>query len=142
MQPTWTTALYNARMQWNNVGNSNLYFYYSTSSGNTITLGRTDPGNGGETYNDPWVASNNPTFLNRCTTTVNQNYSWNTGTMQDCVTHELGHWLVLGDRYNSSESSYTMYKQLHTGMDTLELDDINGIKYIYKAKGQAPRSGT
>ncbi len=54
------------------------------------------------------------------------------------ATHEFGHWLVLGDLYDPSESSYTMYHAISscdTSARSLEADDVNGIVYLYGIDG-------
>lgn len=69
---------------------------------------------------------------------INTSYPWATNgdakayDVQNCFTHELGHFLGLGDEL--SKTSGTMYVQANLGETnkrTLEADDINGLKTIY-----------
>jgi len=70
----------------------------------------------------------------------NTDYTWSTTgaagkyDIQNIGTHELGHALFLTDLYGSKDKEKTMYGYGATGETkkrTLELDDKNGIKYIY-----------
>jgi len=50
------------------------------------------------------------------------------------MTHEAGHWLMLGDLYNSTDSELTMYGYGSTRelkKDTLGYGDELGVEYIY-----------
>jgi len=54
--------------------------------------------------------------------------------VQDIMTHEAGHWLMLGDLYNKAASEQTMYGYGSTGelkARTLESGDIAGLRKIY-----------
>lgn len=54
--------------------------------------------------------------------------------VQNIATHEIGHWLVLGDLYKPRDSELTMYgygAMGETKKDTLGLGDILGINRIY-----------
>lgn len=54
--------------------------------------------------------------------------------LQNIFTHEFGHWLQLGDLYNSSDSELTMYGYGATGetkKQTLGLGDTLGVQKIY-----------
>ena len=73
-------------------------------------------------------------------TVVNTYYTWSTvgsGSaydVQNALTHELGHWLSLGDETDSGSINNTMYYSIALGETkkrTLETDDLNGINYIY-----------
>ncbi len=70
----------------------------------------------------------------------NTYYSWSTigasGTydVQNVGTHEHGHSLCLADLYSGVDSEKTMYGYVSAGetkKQTLDLDDINGITYLY-----------
>jgi hypothetical protein len=73
-------------------------------------------------------------------TYFNTYYPWSTSgqsgyyDVQNVLTHELGHWLVLNDLYSSQDSEKTMYGYTSTGETkkrSLDADDINGINAIY-----------
>lgn len=77
-------------------------------------------------------------------TLLNADFAWSinpygatgftTFDVQDITTHELGHWLVLGDLYKPRDSELTMYGYGSTGetkKDTLGKGDITGINRIY-----------
>lgn len=73
-------------------------------------------------------------------TNLNSHYSLTVGgsatsyDIQNTMTHEFGHWLVLADLYSAGSSSYTMYyteSKGETKKRSLESDDKNGIKAIY-----------
>ena len=54
--------------------------------------------------------------------------------VQNITTHEVGHWLVLGDLYKWRDSELTMYGYASMGetkKDTLGTGDILGINRIY-----------
>jgi hypothetical protein len=70
----------------------------------------------------------------------NTKYTWSTTgeakkyDIQNVGTHELGHALNLKDLYGDKDKEKTMYGYGATGETkkrTLEIDDKNGIKYIY-----------
>ncbi|MHB0976448.1 MAG: matrixin family metalloprotease [Candidatus Aquicultorales bacterium] len=53
---------------------------------------------------------------------------------QNILTHEVGHWFVLGDLYTTKTSELTMYgygSMGETKKDTLGAGDIRGINAIY-----------
>jgi predicted Zn-dependent protease len=136
---SWRISAYNARMEWNNRGRSNLYFYYSKTSNNTIKKGHY-----GRTG---WLAITRirtigPYILN-VNTLVNEDELWNAGSakpmfwehdLQSVLTHELGHWLCLD---HSKYPFATMYSKNRSGSwstRTLSQDDIEGIQQIYGKK--------
>jgi len=54
--------------------------------------------------------------------------------IRNIMTHEAGHWLMLGDLYNSTDSELTMYGYGSTGelkKDTLGYGDELGVERIY-----------
>jgi len=54
--------------------------------------------------------------------------------VQNILTHELGHWMGLDDRYTSEFVNNTMYgygSKGETKKDTLTSGDINGVSSIY-----------
>jgi hypothetical protein len=56
--------------------------------------------------------------------------------IQDIMTHEAGHWIMLGDLYNSKDSSLTMYGYGSKGeisKDTLAYGDERGVEAVYGA---------
>ena len=54
--------------------------------------------------------------------------------VEDILTHEVGHWLMLNDLYNSSDQQLTMYGYGSLGelfKDSLGYGDVLGVKKIY-----------
>ena len=54
--------------------------------------------------------------------------------VQNIITHEAGHWLVLGDLYNANNSEQTMYgtsAEFELKKRSLNSGDIAGIRKIY-----------
>jgi hypothetical protein len=71
---------------------------------------------------------------------LNSSQPWSTSgdadayDVQNIVTHELGHTLVLLDLYGKGDSESTLYglaEKGETKKRTLEADDTNGIKALY-----------
>ncbi|MBN1774337.1 MAG: matrixin family metalloprotease [Deltaproteobacteria bacterium] len=67
------------------------------------------------------------------------NHTWNTTgsggvDTQSILTHEIGHFLGLGDLYSSAYSSSTMYGIYSGGTEkrTLADDDMAGCRYLYE----------
>lgn len=67
------------------------------------------------------------------------NHEWNTTgsggvDTQSILTHEIGHFLGLGDLYSSAYSSSTMYGIYSggTGSRSLAEDDMAGCRYLYE----------
>ncbi len=59
----------------------------------------------------------------------------NTYDAQDILTHELGHWMGLNDKYSGNYANNTMYGYGSTGeikKDTLATGDIKAVWAIYK----------
>lgn len=55
--------------------------------------------------------------------------------IQDIMTHEAGHWIMLGDLYSSRDSALTMYGYGATGeinKDTLGYGDERGVEAVYR----------
>lgn len=77
-----------------------------------------------------WNWSNPANWTNPSTTCANQN----SYDAQDILTHELGHWMGLDDRYTSDFVNNTMYGYGSKGeikKDTLTTGDSAGISAIY-----------
>ncbi len=54
--------------------------------------------------------------------------------IRNIMTHEAGHWVMLGDLYNNSDSELTMYGYGLTGeikKDTLGYGDELGVESVY-----------
>lgn len=136
LSSSWRTVAYNSRMQWNDVGASKQYFYYSDSSG-TNEIRMANYGNTG--WLGSTLAVGSPIY--DADTQLNSYYPIVTGTPtsqqydgQSLITHELGHWLELG---HSSVDYATMRAGQVAGTTwkrTLHSDDIAGIQYLYGAK--------
>ncbi len=89
-----------------------------------------------------WYYSSDPNIIIDVETIFNSNLEWSTtgnpapyqSDVQDVATHELGHWLALGDTNGPGDTEKTMYGTGETGITkrrTLEQDDKNGIIHIY-----------
>lgn len=134
----WTTAILNGATAWNNAGAPFRFLLYDQSDstvengyyGSTGWLGLT-------TIYRLWYS---PSTIYRCRMQLNRSYplstvvSSTTYDVQSIVTHEFGHWLSLGDLYNSTDYWKTMYGYMAKGETykrTLHADDIAGINYIY-----------
>ncbi len=74
--------------------------------------------------------------------TLNTAYPWSTTgsptayDVQDVVTHEAGHTLVLGDLYKAQDAELTMYGYTglgESGKDTLGAGDVLGLRKAYPA---------
>lgn len=82
-------------------------------------------------------------------TVLNQRYAWNYTSyngsndcdgpkayfdLRDIATHEFGHWVGLGDLYDSRAKDLTMYGYASRGelkKDTLGLGDITGVRALW-----------
>jgi hypothetical protein len=129
---SWTSPLAAAMNTWNGTASP---FTFSVGNGHKFKVGTPLPGavattylaTGGSTINDAMTIFNQS--LNFSTTGEANKYD-----IQNIATHELGHWLSLGDLSGAGDTLKTMYHQSNLGETlkrTLETDDINGINYIY-----------
>ena len=143
-------AIQNSLQTWTDVNTSPFVFVYGGSTQKTSTdYGRNDSQNiivfgpmvssGALAENTYWYAASSGNIFDS-DIKFNTDYQWSssgqTGSfdVQNVVTHELGHSLSLGDIYNSSDSEATMYGYASAGETkkrTLDLDDINGISFLY-----------
>jgi len=58
----------------------------------------------------------------------------NTYDIQNIMTHEAGHWIMLSDLYNNKDSALTMYGYGSKGelkKDTLGYGDELGVERVY-----------
>lgn len=128
----WTDA--GARFYFKYRGNS---IYHGGDGQNTVTRFKLGSSALAVTY-IRWSGSS----VVEVDTVINMDYSnWSsTGQagyydIQNVMTHEFGHWLVLKDLYNwITDGQKTMYGSAGTGETkkrSLESDDINGIRAIY-----------
>lgn len=147
----WRDAAYRSRMQWNNVGASNMYFYYNSTSGNTITRSYQVAMWLGMTVTTPPTP---PDTILSARTELNGLYPWSaSGTpssleydVESVITHELGHWVKEADPHLFEEYGIgpdqswpwaTMYGFGGTGethFRTLATEDIDGIRSLYGRK--------
>lgn len=80
-------------------------------------------------------------YVKEADTVFNMKFGWgccgesNLFDVKNTMTHEFGHWLVLGDLYSWFwDRNKTMYASASAGETkkrSLESDDINGIRAIY-----------
>lgn len=131
-----TSAMRNAMSSWSNAG-AKFYFVDTTVSGNAFSYYYDAYSNGTLAYNG--VTWNWLGYITRTPIYVNTYYPWATNgdpnkyDFESMAVHELGHSLLL---YHSSDAQATMYSGMPKGETkkrTLEVDDKNGIKYIYGA---------
>lgn len=116
------TAVYNGRMEWNNTGNSQCYFYYDTSG-----INRFFEGNYGITNWVGLTSTSGTPNINWAQTQINDDNIW-TVDSQAVMTHELGHWLRLGESANPVD---TMFPVAFSYQCTLASNDIAGIQSLY-----------
>ncbi len=81
-----------------------------------------------------------PKLHTDCRVRFNTSWGWSTSgeagklDVQNIATHELGHWLLLGDLYGAGDTEKTMYGSTaygETKKRTLESDDIAGVRHLY-----------
>jgi len=144
----WSDALQAGGTTWSGAGSA-FRFYYKGTTGNTgptydgvNVIWENDLGSGG-------TIAANYYWYNRRTKIVSENdiifnnyYTWSTSgeagmmDVQNIITHEMGHCLILDDLYSSYQSEMTMYGYSTYGeikKQTLETGDKDGIKHIYGA---------
>jgi len=106
---------------------------------NLITFGSTG-GSVATTYN--WYTRKARTAIIETDLVFDDGWLWgynacgsaNAFDLQEVATHELGHWLCLGDLYGITDAAKTMYGYVDYGeciKRTLDQCDIDGIKNIY-----------
>lgn len=130
---SWISPIANAMSAWN--GASSPFYFNSGQSGHKMKTAN----NGANNTPAITAVTVSGSIITDNDTTFNTYYSWSTSgdpysyDVQNVATHELGHWLNLGDKYDSSYYD-TMYGYVYTGETwkrTLESDDLAGINYIY-----------
>ena len=130
----WVTPLASAMSAWN-AASSPFYFNVGSSGHSMYASNRGSAYSPGETF-----ISHSGSSLTGADTVLNTYYQWSTSgeagklDVQNTVTHELGHWLVLGDLYGGADTEKTMYGYTaygETKKRSLESDDVNGINAIY-----------
>lgn len=133
----WAAPFGHAMAQWNQAG-ARFLFQASTQSGHVVALRHL------------WFESALAvTYIregvgHRATydrdIDFNSKYSWDVNGAAgkydawSTMTHELGHWLTLGDLYNGADYWKTMYGYSAPGntyQRTLDADDAAGIRRIY-----------
>lgn len=146
----WKAAAYQARMEWNNAGRSNMYFTFADASGaNRIVAADLGSRFGmASTVVEPtpqWSSAN----MTKATTTINTWHSWSVDgvpgstqiDLQSTLTHELGHWVMEKDDYLITPQQWWPWATMHglssygaTYKRTLAAEDIDGIRWTYGAK--------
>jgi hypothetical protein len=131
---SWIGSLANGMTAWNNA--SSPFYFNSGSSGHKVKCAN----NGNNGIPAFTVVSYSGSVISDCDITFNTYYGWSTSgaggayDVQSVITHELGHWLSLGDLYGSSNTEKTMYRYISLGETkkrSLDADDLNGINAIY-----------
>jgi len=142
----WSNALQAGGTTWSNAGSAFTFNCLGTT-------GNTGPTYDG--YNVIWLdnlgnggtIAANYYWYNRRTKIVSENdiifnnyYAWSTSgeagkmDVQNIITHEMGHCLILNDLYKSYQGEMTMYGYASYGetrKQSLEFGDVDGIKAIY-----------
>lgn len=145
-----------AAVEWNTTGGADFLFTYggkcrarrvSYNGKNEIMWVNQNTGSVATTY--IWIGTGEySTRIYECDMVFNDwSYRWavdgssNAMDVQNVATHELGHFLCLGDLYGSGDTEKTMYGYVNYGETkkrSLHSDDIAGIQAIY---GLAPPPG-
>lgn len=144
---SWRTAIQNADATWDAAGSGSTFVfgYLGTYTSSTSTLysyfnyvAAANSGSTGKLATTYTTYSG--AYIQKVYEIFNTYYSFSIGgssttyDVQNIATHEFGHWLWLGDLYNSASSDYTMYgysSKNETKKRSLATDDINGISYLY-----------
>lgn len=85
-------------------------------------------------YECDTVLNSNKEYLWTCTESITDTLFYYDVDVQNIMTHEAGHWLMLDDMYYDEASEQTMYgyaDQAELKKRSLEEGDIAGIKAIY-----------
>lgn len=131
----WYSAIARSMNSWTNAGAR--FRFIAGSSGNGVNFKNVwwAPGALAVTYATEWGSR-----ITERDTDINSRYSWDVNgdpakyDIQNVMTHELGHWLMLNDLYGAGDYWKTMYGYAGRGTTyqrTLESDDVNGIRAIY-----------
>lgn len=148
----WVAPINAAAVTWTAAG-SKLVFQHAGSTGRQAgVLDGVNVVEARRTYGNTWVALATVWFTSGSRTggpyyniveadiQVNLSYRWVIGSdprgldAQSVLTHELGHWLSLGDLYRPQWSELTMYGYVgygETKKRTLEEPDRTGLLHIY-----------
>lgn len=119
---------------------SSFEFEYLDGSSHQLKSGSTSPGAPAETYVE--IGGDWSTNITGCTTHFSTAYSWYYGTgspsssqydMLSICKHELGHWYLLDDCYNSNHSSSVMYGYVSAGQKkrTIQSHDYSPAQSMY-----------
>ncbi|PKM87993.1 hypothetical protein CVU83_02320 [Candidatus Falkowbacteria bacterium HGW-Falkowbacteria-2] len=131
---SWITPIARSMSAWN--APASPFYFYVGSNGHKLYA--QNSGNNGTPAITYYSYSGNS--LIDVDTYFNTYYPWSTSgdsgyyDVQNVLTHELGHWLVLNDLYSSQDAEKTMYGYTSLGETkkrSLDTDDINGINAIY-----------
>ncbi len=137
-------AVIHAAQTWNSVGNANFYFEYGgrstipDSQGDGINEIIWKPLDSGTAFAYIRIPVGRPFEIVECDIYLNSNAVWSTdgSTENDVlstVTHELGHWLFLGDLFGEQNRGKVMFAG--SIERTLAPEDIEGIRYLYPGTG-------
>lgn len=132
---SWIAPIANAMSAWN--GQTSPFYFNVGYAGRRITV--SNNGNNG-TIAQTVYFYNGSNYLTDSDTVFNSYYTWSTSgeagklDVQNVMTHEFGHWLVLNDLNGGGDTEKTMYGSIgfgETKKRSLDTDDINGINAIY-----------
>ncbi len=130
-------ALSSARSAWNSAG-SPFRLYYQADSANYLYASNAGTGNWtARAWHATHPNPNQPRLHNNCRIQFNTYVAWSTTgassahDVRDNATHEIGHWLLLGDQYTGTNTMYGYSSPGQTFRRTLATDDKNGINYLY-----------
>ncbi|UCH34569.1 MAG: carboxypeptidase regulatory-like domain-containing protein [Armatimonadota bacterium] len=145
------TAVQNAFLEWNPVSRSKFQFQYggtTTNSGanyddgqNVVSWTTLPPEYSGAIALATWWISGQG-WIVQCDTQFDISESWSASAgpsaydIQNVGAHEAGHWLSLGDLFDTQHQWKTMYSYCawsETIKRTLHRDDMDGIASLYPA---------
>lgn len=143
MPAAWQTAIATSATTWTN--DASRFVFNRTFTSQDHFIWRQDDGNNGKLGSTLTSWNNETLLLIDADTKFNTHYAWSTTgeagkyDVQNAATHELGHWLKLGDVYmndpNHPENQFeTMYAYADPGeiiKRTLDGGDKAGIRFIY-----------
>ncbi len=134
-------ALMRARSTWNGAG-SPFRINYSSSAASYLCAAKRGTADAPVAIarHTAHPSAHNPKLHSSAKIEFNTSYPWSTSggagkfDVQAVATHELGHWVFLGDLYGSAHSEKTMSGSVALGETkkrSLHSDDVAGVNYVY-----------